>query len=112
MTSANGSLLLGFAGGELVRWYPIEDEASAVDMGRQRAEIGRVLQEPKGFHALVSTTGGDSWYLTINSSQARLLPKLKGHIIEAVVWDEHSTDASTGDVLVGTMAGQILHVVI
>lgn len=113
LVAANGSVLVALSAFEVVRWYPIEDEASAIDFGRDRCgDIGRVLLEPKGFHALVTNSDGDSWHLNFQSNQAKLLPKLKGHVIEAVSWDPESTPTSTRDLLVGTCGGQILHVII
>lgn len=113
IAAANGSVLAAFQGGELIRWYPIENEAASIDFGRDvRGDVGRVLLEPKGFHALVTNTTGDSWYLNFNNNQAKALPKLKGHIIEAVSWDPDSTATSTRDMIVGTAGGQLLHVVI
>jgi len=113
LTAANGSVIAACQSGEVVRWYPIENYASAVDFGRDRCgDVGRVLLEPKGFHALITNNGGDSWYLNIHNHQAKALPRLKSHVIEAVAWDPDSTDKSTRDLIVGTIGGQILHVVV
>jgi len=113
LTAANGSVLAACQSGEVVRWYPIENEASVVDFGRDKCgDVGRVLLEPKGFHALITNNGGDSWYLNFQSNQAKALPRLKGHVIEAAAWDPDSTASSTRDLIVGTIGGQILHVVV
>ncbi|CAE8675712.1 unnamed protein product, partial [Polarella glacialis] len=83
VSAANGSVLAAFQGGDVIRWYPIEDEAGEIDFGKDRcSDVSKVLLEPKGFHALVTNSSGDSWYLNFNSNQAKPLPKLKGHIIE------------------------------
>ncbi|CAK0813043.1 unnamed protein product, partial [Prorocentrum cordatum] len=108
----NCSALVGLQGGDVVRWYPIEQEASLVDFGKDRCtELRKVLLEPKGFHALVTNGQGDSWYLSLDG-KARPLSKLKGHIVETVSWDPDSTESCTKDLIVGTAGGQILHVVI
>jgi len=113
MAAANRCVLAAFQNGDVFRWYTDENELSPIDFGRDRcSDIGRVLLEPKGFHAIVTNTASDSWYLNFMNDQARALPKLKGHVIECVSWDAASTENSTRDLLVGTVGGQILHVVI
>eukprot|EP00927_Polykrikos_kofoidii_P006725 TRINITY_DN12718_c0_g1_i1.p1 TRINITY_DN12718_c0_g1~~TRINITY_DN12718_c0_g1_i1.p1 ORF type:complete len:1121 (-),score=260.65 TRINITY_DN12718_c0_g1_i1:52-3384(-) len=111
--SASGSVLAALSNGEVTRWYPIEDEASQIDFGRDRCtDVSRVFVEPKGYHAIVTNHGGDSWYLNFQQDQAKLLPKLRGHIIEAVSWDVDSTANSTKDLILGTVDGQLLHLVV
>lgn len=113
VAAANSSLLVGCHGGEVIRWFPAEEETAAIDFGRENCvDISRVLLEPKGFHALISSTGGDSWYINYQNNQAKSLPKLKGHLIEAVSWDPYSTDTSTKDLVLATRGGHLLHVVI
>lgn len=113
VAAASLTLLACFQSGDTVRWDGSEGLALPIDFGRERcADVGRVLLEPKGFHALVTSSTGDCWYLNIHNSQAKSLPKLKGHQIEVVAWDPESTSASTKDLIIGTEKGQLLHVVI
>lgn len=113
VAASTGCVLAAFHGGNLVRWYPIEDEVNQIDFGRDRCnDISRVFLDRNGFHALITSNSGDSWYLNYMSNQARSLPKLKTHVIEVVSWDAESTTTSTKDLILGTMEGQLLHVVI
>jgi len=111
--AANASVLGAFQSGEVVRWFPEDEEFSLIDFGRdRRGEVSKILLEPKGYHALVTNNDAETWYLNINDNKAKALPKLKGHQIEAVFWDPDSTPTCTKDVLVGTIQGDILDVVI
>eukprot|EP00439_Symbiodinium_sp_Y106_P035434 s5507_g4.t1 len=113
LSAASGSVLAAFHGGEVARWYPDEDEFALIDFGRDRiGEVSRLLLDPTGFHALLTNSSGETWYLNFQSNQAKPLPKLKGHVLEAAAWDPEATTTSTRDILLGTRAAQILHVVI
>eukprot|EP00929_Paragymnodinium_shiwhaense_P007593 TRINITY_DN111502_c0_g1_i1.p1 TRINITY_DN111502_c0_g1~~TRINITY_DN111502_c0_g1_i1.p1 ORF type:complete len:1137 (+),score=204.22 TRINITY_DN111502_c0_g1_i1:82-3492(+) len=113
MAAGNGIVLTGLRNGELARWYTIENESSPIDFGRDRCtDISRVFLEPKGFHALITSNGGDTWYLNIHGAQAKLLPKLRGHELKAIAWDLESTESSTKDLIIGTLGGQLLHLVV
>ncbi|CAK0909708.1 unnamed protein product, partial [Prorocentrum cordatum] len=110
--AANGSVLAAFQGGDVVRWYPAEDEASPVDFGREGCGgVGRILLEPKGLHALVANSQEDTWHVGLDG-RAQRLQRLQGHVVEAASWDPESTETSTHDVLLGTFGGQILHLVV
>lgn len=113
VAAANLSVLVAFQASDVVRWDQCEDAAAPVSFGRDRCtEVRRVLMEPKGFHAIITNDSGDNWYLNFQSSDARLLPKLKGHQIEAISWDPKSSASSTRDLLVGTERGELVHVVV
>lgn len=113
VAASNQTMLAALQGGELLRWDQCENSTTPIDFGKDRcSDIGRVLLEPKGFHALITGRLGDCWYLNFQSNQAKLLPKLKGHQVECVAWDPDSTPTSTRDLIVGTERGQLLHVVI
>ncbi|CAE7659558.1 vps18, partial [Symbiodinium necroappetens] len=113
LSAASGSVLAAFHGGEVARWYPDEDEFALIDFGRDRiGDVSRLLLDPTGFHALLTNSSGETWYLNFQSNQAKPLPKLKGHVLESAAWDPEATTTSTRDILLGTRAAQILHVVI
>lgn len=112
LAAANGTVLAGFKGGELIRYYAFEEDehTERVEFGREKCtDFARILLDSKGFHALATNPEGDTWYLNFQSTEAKLLPKLKGHTVESVSWDLDSNENSTRDLLVGTIAGQIVH---
>ena len=74
------------------------------------ARIQRVYQDPKAQHLLVCMSSKETYYLSRGGGpkkpQPRLLPKLKGHLIESVAWNmEEQTDQTTGAILFGTSEG-------
>eukprot|EP00435_Cladocopium_sp_Y103_P028344 s1355_g7.t1 len=111
LVAASGSVLAAFQGGELARWFPDENEFTLIDFGKDRVgEISKLLLDPTGFHALMTNSSGDTWYLNFQSTQAVRLPKLKGQVLESASWDVEATMTSTRDLLLGTRSGQILQV--
>ncbi|BGP36576.1 tethering complex subunit [Rhodotorula kratochvilovae] len=86
--------------------------------------LHKVHVDPSGRHALVSTSGGDNFYVFLgtlptglpsasSTRRARPLARLKGAIIDAVAWSPSSslpssTSFSTGEILLGTSTGQLL----
>ena len=98
-------------------------------------DVSRLLLDPTGFHALLTNSSGETWYLNFQShlaewcsfvpsfvpcedpgtvplcctligqgNQAKALPKLKGHVLEAAAWDQEATTTSTRDLLLGARA--------
>ena len=92
--------------------------------------MSRLLLDPTGFHALLTNSGGETWYLNFQSrsvsqsiqaflalsdirsaahsktfahrgNQAKAMPKLKGNVFEAAAWDPEATTTSTRDLLLG-----------
>ncbi|CAJ1422070.1 unnamed protein product [Effrenium voratum] len=112
LAAGSGSVLAAFQGGEVARWFPDEDEFTLIESKDRVGEVSRVLLDPTGFHALMTNSGGETWYLNFDCTAATRLPKLKGHVLESASWDVEATFGSTKDLLLGTRTGQILHVVI
>ena len=58
----------------------------------------------------------ESYYLTRGGAkrpQPRLLPKLRGHLIESIAWNKtEQTEQSTGAILIGTNAGKYMYIFI
>ena len=112
VSMANFSMLVAFASGELYRWYTQEDESVGIDFGGARPGIAKVFQDPMGFHAIVTCTSGENWYVDFET-KARVLPKLEGHLVECSSWDGiNCSESSTGDLLMGTIKGEIIHTII
>ncbi|SJX65713.1 related to DigA protein [Sporisorium reilianum f. sp. reilianum] len=93
----------------------------------------KMFADPSGLHLLLTMRNGDNYYWASGWRKARLLPKLKGHIIESVAWNKdasssHSSSntsaapkrqatsnpslSSTRQILVGTRSGDIYEAVI
>ncbi len=93
----------------------------------------KMFADPSGVHLLLAMRNGDNYYWASGWKKARLLPKLKGHIIESVAWNRdsqgssssggasaarkrapngHPALSSTREILVGTRSGDICEVVI
>lgn len=112
IAAGSGCVLAALRGGELSRWYPIECESAQIDFGKEACDVSKVFLEPKGFHALVTSSAGDTWYLNFQSNQARSLQRLRGHVVAAVSWDAESTASCSGNLVLGTAGGQLLHLVV
>ncbi|SPO29951.1 related to DigA protein [Ustilago trichophora] len=91
----------------------------------------KMYADPSGVHLLLAMRNGDNYYWASGWRKARLLPKLKGNIIESVAWNResqasnsgagvarkrvtnaHPALSSTREILVGTRSGDIYEVVI
>ncbi|CAJ1329169.1 unnamed protein product, partial [Effrenium voratum] len=87
LAAGSGSVLAAFQGGEVARWFPDEDEFTLIESKDRVGEVSRVLLDPTGFHALMTNSGGETWYLNFDCTAATRLPKLKGHVLESASWD-------------------------
>lgn len=89
----------------------------------------KMYGDPFGVHLLLAMRNGDNYYWASGWKKARLLPKLKGHIIESVAWNKDAQGSSapssrnrtsnnqpalstTREILIGTRSGDIYGVVI
>ncbi|KAF6767215.1 Clathrin, heavy chain/VPS, 7-fold repeat [Kalmanozyma brasiliensis GHG001] len=93
----------------------------------------KMFADPSGLHLLLAMRNGDNYYWASGWRKARLLPKLKGHIIESVAWNRASLAgnassnasaarkraangtpalSSTREILLGTRSGDIYEAVI
>lgn len=90
------------------------------------SSIHAVHVDPTGRHVVVSTTGGDNFYIFIgatatphlqpssnSSRRVKPLTRLKGAVINAISWSSSSSSSSaasfsTREILLGTATGQIL----
>ncbi|ETS64390.1 hypothetical protein PaG_01243 [Moesziomyces aphidis] len=93
----------------------------------------KMFADPSGLHLVLAMRNGDNYYWASGWRKARLLPKLKGHIIESVAWNKDSTSSasdssssasrrraaggasslsSTREILIGTRSGDIYEALI
>lgn len=87
--------------------------------------IHKLFLDPSGRHVLVSTPSGDNYYFfagwETTAKRARLLPKLRGIVINAVGWNSPlsqstsqnaQTTTSTKEILLGDLNGNIYECVL
>jgi hypothetical protein len=86
----------------------------------------KMFSDPTGKHLLLTTRNGDNFYWTSGWKKARILPRLKGLVIESVAWNQSgessskgpktlrrgqstssSNVVSTGEILIGSQSGDI-----
>lgn len=72
-------------------------------------KVSKIFQDPTGQHVIISTAGGENYYLEGGKGSKKLkhLSKLRGVCIESVAWCPHRepTDQSTHPILLGTNKG-------
>jgi hypothetical protein len=57
--------------------------------------IERVFLDSKGYHSILSTDGGDNYYINLKDSKVRYLQGVRGKVIKAVAWNENCTEEAT-----------------
>ncbi|UZJ55107.1 hypothetical protein CBS101457_004427 [Exobasidium rhododendri] len=86
----------------------------------------KMFADPSGKHLVLTTRNGDNFYWISGWKRARILPRLKGIVIESIAWRQTgessqrggklhlkgqtsnaSTIISTGEILIGTQSGDI-----
>jgi hypothetical protein len=98
--------------------------SSAVNDNSSSA-ILKLFLDPSGRHVLVSTPSGDNYYFfsgwETTAKRARLLPKLRGIVINAISWNSPlaqststnaQTTTSTKEILLGDVNGNIYECVL
>ena len=81
-----------------------------IDLPRKASEIGqirRMFVDPSASHLIITTTLGENYYLHTQSRQPKPLSRLKGVVIESVAWNPSLPTASTREILVGAIDGNI-----
>jgi hypothetical protein len=81
-----------------------------VDLPKKTSEVGlirRMFLDPSASHLIISTTLGENFYLHSQSKAPRALSRLKGVSIESVAWNPSQPTASTREILVGAVDGNI-----
>jgi vacuolar protein sorting-associated protein 18 len=66
--------------------------------------------DPTSSHLLITTTGGEIYYLHNQLRTPRPLSRLKGVVVESVAWNPSLPTASTREILVGASDGHIWEV--
>lgn len=68
--------------------------------------------DPSASHLIISTTLGENFYLHSQSKQPKALTRLKGVSIESVAWNPSQPTASTREILVGAVDGNVYEIYI
>ena len=91
--------------------YNLYLQSTDYEIKREDDRIHKVFQDPTGHHVIVSmATSKECYYIgraTGRKTTPKLLPKVKGHLIESVAWNKlESSDNGTGPILLGTSTGE------
>ncbi|EXJ83905.1 hypothetical protein A1O1_07534 [Capronia coronata CBS 617.96] len=113
---ANNVLILALATGRILR-IDLESPSDIddVDLPKKTSEVGlirRMFLDPSASHLIISTTLGENFYLHSQSKQPKALSRLKGIIIESIAWNPSQPTASTREILVGAIDGNVYEIYI
>nr|ATA62870.1 putative zinc ion binding protein [Hesperocyparis bakeri] len=119
MSAGNNAILVGTNKGWLVRYDFGGGDNYELDLSVSRTvdqTVHRVFVDPGGKHCLavvLSNGVAETYYIHAKWRKPRILSKLKGLVINAVAWNRQQiSEASTRDVIFGTMGGQLYEVVV
>lgn len=81
------------------------------EIKREDDRVRKVFQDPTGAHLLISMKSKECYYIGQASRrpQPRLIPKVKGQVIESVAWNKlemSEQNGGTGAILLGTTQGK------
>ncbi|AQK40790.1 zinc ion binding [Zea mays] len=90
-----------------------------LDLGSGRSgdhSVHRVFLDPGGKHCVATVVhpgGAETYYHHARWPRPKLLPRLRGLLVNAVAWNRQSiTEASTKEVILGTESGQIFEMAV
>ncbi|KIW75890.1 hypothetical protein Z517_10635 [Fonsecaea pedrosoi CBS 271.37] len=113
---ANNVLILALATGRILR-IDLESPSDIddVDLPKKTSEVGlirRMFLDPSASHLIITTTLGENFYLHSQSKQPKALSRLKGVSIESIAWNPSQPTASTREILVGAVDGNVYEIYI
>ena len=88
----------------------LTDWVADIDLPKKTAETGlirRLFLDPTASHLIISTVLGENYYLHTQSRQPKALSRLKGVTIESVGWNAALPTASTREILIGAIDGNL-----
>lgn len=108
---ANNVLVLALSTGRILRIdLDSPSDIDDIDLPRKTSEIGlirRMFLDPSASHLIIATTLGENYYLHTQSRQPKPLARLKGVGIESIAWNPSLPTASTREILVGAIDGNV-----
>ncbi|GJN12308.1 hypothetical protein PR202_ga30576 [Eleusine coracana subsp. coracana] len=119
MAAGSDVIVLGTSRGWLVRHDFSFEDAHDLDLGAGRSgdhSVHRVFLDPGGKHCIATMVhqgGAETYYHHARWPRPKLLPRLRGLLVNAVAWNRQSiTEASTKEVILGTETGQIFEMAV
>ena len=108
---ANNVLILALSTGRILK-FDLDNPQEIIDieLPEQATEIElirRLFLDPSASHLVMSTTSGENFYFHTQSQQPRYLGRLKGAQIESIAWNPALPTASTGEILIGCVDGDV-----
>lgn len=91
-------------------WLPLNVSHIDIDLPRKTSEIGqirRMFLDPSASHLIITTALGENYYLHTQSRQPKPLARLKGVGIESIAWNPSLPTASTREILIGAVDGNV-----
>ncbi|CAB4006497.1 vacuolar sorting-associated 18 homolog [Paramuricea clavata] len=85
------------------------EELDKIEVSKKPEDtVYKIFQDPTARHAIICLRSYESLYLARNSKKPKPIPKLKGHLIEAVAWNKtRLNETTTQAILIGTSKGLI-----
>ncbi|EME81646.1 uncharacterized protein MYCFIDRAFT_32864 [Pseudocercospora fijiensis CIRAD86] len=113
---ANNVLVLALSTGRILRFdLDNAEDIDDIDLPKRPAEVGvirRLFLDPSASHLIISTTGGESFYLHMQSRTPKQLGRLRGVVVECVAWNPARPTASTREILLGSSDGNVYEMAI
>ncbi|EPS65592.1 hypothetical protein M569_09185, partial [Genlisea aurea] len=117
MAAGNDVILLGTSRGCVIRHDFGVGDSFDIDLAVGRSgeqTVYSVFVDPGGSHCIATVVGGgtsDTFYTHAKWAKPRVLPKLKGLLVNTVAWNrQHITEAATREIILGTDNGQLYEV--
>ncbi|XP_024020984.1 vacuolar protein sorting-associated protein 18 homolog [Morus notabilis] len=114
MAAGNDVIVIGTSKGWIIRHDFGVGDSYEIDLSGGRPgeqSIHRVFVDPGGSHCIATGVGNgvsDTFYTHAKWNKPRVLPKLRGLLVNAVAWNRQQiTEASTKEVILGTDNGQL-----
>ncbi|KAL6712807.1 tethering complex subunit [Lecanora helva] len=108
---ANNVLVLALSTGRILRIdLDSPSDIDDIDLPKKTSEIGiirRLFLDPSASHLIINTTLGENYYLHTQSRQPKPLSRLKGVGIESIAWNPSLPTASTREILIGAIDGNV-----
>eukprot|EP00124_Ichthyophonus_hoferi_P001458 Ihof_evm1s77 gene=Ihof_evmTU1s77 len=110
MTVCNNIVILALTNCHVIR-INLENPANIDDIELSKKPgdaIHKIFSSPTGQHLIFSMENGDNYYIYGTSMKPKVLAKMKGHVLESIAFNRaNETNASTGEILIGTQQGLI-----
>eukprot|EP01112_Ceratiomyxa_fruticulosa_P020451 TRINITY_DN6960_c0_g1_i1.p1 TRINITY_DN6960_c0_g1~~TRINITY_DN6960_c0_g1_i1.p1 ORF type:complete len:978 (+),score=224.54 TRINITY_DN6960_c0_g1_i1:223-3156(+) len=110
MVVSSNSLVMGLSNCHIIRInLQAAEEIEDIEISRRPDDrIHRIFLDPTGCHLLISMATEDNYYIHSSWKKPKLMPKLKGILVESMSWDIFKQNSPTNvSVMLGTSKGRI-----